>query len=408
MAVSLGNIFETYDFVLYGMLAPTFSVIFFPEYLNTSTKLILSYLLFFCAYLTRPIGGIVWGYIGDKYGRKRVLTSTVIIMLIAATSISILPAYEKIGLFAPIILIVIRVMQGIAFAGEFPTVMVSLYELSSKKNKGFLCSFTETISLMGNMLGTTVCIVLLIILDSSQFNSFGWRIPFFLSILFIFVVYYIRMNFIETLIVKVSDDRVPLLINFRENLYSILKIIFFLSTNSFLLFSFVYYSGQTVGNHSYDGLYGVIFPWLIEFVCVLLLVLLYPYFGMLSDRIGIKNLSLIGHILILVFYYPIYSLLLQSTCLWLNILGIVFTALCLSALATSYIPIIVEMANQACRISVVSLGWGLSVILFGASAPAISEILRNLLGLKEAPAFYMLALSLISIAILLKTKKSFN
>lgn len=408
LPVFCGNVFETYDFVLYGMLAPTFSIVFFPSTLDPKIALVLSFLLFFCAYLTRPIGGVLWGYIGDIYGRKIVLKATVIIMGISAIGVVCLPAYNQIGMISPIILIILRIMQGLAFAGEFPTVMVSLYELSPPHKKGFLCSFTETISLMGNLTGIIVCIILLSLLSKEQFDSFGWRIPFCLSFGFIFIVYYIRNNFTETLKTSRNKEykKFLLLSNFKINILSIFKITVFLSTNSFLLFSFLFYTNQVMDYARSSMHDNTLFPWIIQFLCVSLLVLIYPVMGYFSDKIGIKCLSKIGHFVLVLCYYPIFYCLLLNQYLFFNILGIMLLAIIMATLAVSYIPIIIEMVGVKCRISTISLGWIMSVILFGASAPVVSELLINVSTLQTSPAIYLTILSIISLIILYRTNTS--
>lgn len=407
LPVLFGNGFEAYDFVLYGMLASTFSGVFFPKTLDKNVSLTLSFLLFFCAYLTRPLGAIIWGYIGDKYGRKKVLTSTVMIMAIAAIGMIFIPTYEQIGVISPLILILLRIAQGIAFSGEFPTTMISLYEISPVQKKGFFCSLTETIGTTAILLGNSICLVLLLMLTKEEFDSFGWRIPFVFSILFIFIVYYIRKHFQETLELDISKKiKIPIFVDFKNNIKSIFKISLFISTNSFLLFSFLFYTNFVIQNLNKGSNEQYILPWIVQFLCVGFLVILYPIFGFLSDKIGIKKISNIGHMSILIFYFPVYYFLILSDYLTMNIIGIIIISMMLSMLATSYIPIMINMSNQLCRISVVSLGWGMSVIIFGASAPMISNIFIKLFEFESSPALYLMLLASISLFISFKYNKN--
>ena len=405
LPVLLGSAMEAYDFVLYGMLAATFSKIFFPQNLEAKVSLSLSFLLFFCAYLTRPLGGILWGYIGDKYGRKKVLTSTVVIMSLSAIGMILVPTYSQIGLASTMIVILLRSIQGIALSGEFSTTMVCLYELSDNKNKGLFCSLTETTVTIGHLIGVIICLILVAVLTQEEFESFGWRIPFIFSIFFIFLVYYIRRNFQETLSFKGQISNIPIALNIRKNLGEVLKIILFVSTNSFLLFSFLFYTNITVQKINVGNNH--VTPWIIQLLCVFLLVIFYPLFGFAIDKIGIRRLSNLGHILIFIFYFPIYYFFILHQNLSMNVIGIVLSAMLLSMLATSYIPIIVSMANPLCRISVVSLGWSLSVIIFGASAPFLINVFIQISSTETAPAVYIMLLCLISLFISFKYNNLF-
>ncbi|WP_440652000.1 MFS transporter [Cysteiniphilum sp. 19S12-1] len=311
LAISLGNGFEAYDFVLYGMLSQTFSVVFFPDNMDADIRVILSFILFLSAYIARPFGALLWGVIGDKFGRKVVLTYTISLMSVSAIGMILIPGYAVIGAAAPVIVIILRIIQGIAFSGEFPTVMVSLYESAPNNRRGFFCSFTEITGTFGHFIGIILCVFLIFYMDKNMFMTYGWKIPFGFSLIFIFVVYYIRTHFIETLNLSSENKvRIPIISNFRDNIWSSLKITLFVSTNSFLLFSFLFYTNRLISNYHAQPVDDYIFSWIVQLCCVGLLVTFLVIIGSIVDRIGIMKVSFIGHILILIFYYPIFYYLI--------------------------------------------------------------------------------------------------
>ena len=393
-----GNALETYDFCLYGFLAPTFASLFFPESLDQSSALIMSFGVFLIAYISRPIGILFWGHIADKHGRKPVLMGTLIVMSIPALGIACVPSYNDIGGWAIFLILFFRLLQGFAFGGEFPTAMVTVYELAPNNRKGFFTSFVDTIANVGLVISILLIIIFSSLLTDKQFLAWGWRLLFLFSLLFILVLAYIRMNLIETNDKSSDKYRFPVIKALKKSWKEVLKIVFYMSTPGILFYSFAFHSSVIVEQYSGEKLSHTNILW-IEFISIFYCSSLYPLMGYLSDIVGrIKFLtySLIG---LLVLCIPSYLLLVSHSVLQ-GLLGLLILGFFTATIIGTFVPLIVETSNPKCRVSTVGLGHGGAMLLFGASAPMISELLIKLTGLPYAPSFYIFLATLTSLIVL--------
>lgn len=179
IATGIGNAMEWFDFGLYSYLAVIISKNFFSQVDNDQLKLVFTFATFAIAFLLRPIGGIVFGIIGDKYGRKIVLTTTIILMAFSTLLIGVLPTYNQIGVWAPILLLLARVLQGFSTGGEYAGAMVYVAESSPDRKRNSLGCGLEIGTLSGYIAASILVFVLNISLTETQLNSWGWRIPFY-------------------------------------------------------------------------------------------------------------------------------------------------------------------------------------------------------------------------------------
>jgi len=193
---ALGGMFEFYDFTIYGFFSVYFSALFFPNN-NNLISIIESYAVFVLGYLARPIGGIIFSYIGDAFGRKKVLYITIVLMGISSLGIGFTPTYYQIGHLASIILICLRLLQGLALSGELPSIYVFIYE-SLSKNKALAFGIVMFGANSGLLLGTIVNKIVNYSFTYDQVLSFGWRIPFILGGVLCIFSYYIRKSLTET------------------------------------------------------------------------------------------------------------------------------------------------------------------------------------------------------------------
>ncbi len=197
LACAFGNIFEWYDFALFGAFATTISHLFFPPD-DPTVNLIKTYGIFLAGFIMRPFGAICIGWLGDRLGRKPVLIASLLLMAIPTLAIGFLPTYQQIGILAPISLILIRLFQGFAMGGEYGNSMVFLVEHAPQDRKAFYSSWTDVGCLIGVLLGNLYAWVLSTTLDEITFMKWGWRIPFISSIILCFLVYKLRKSFTET------------------------------------------------------------------------------------------------------------------------------------------------------------------------------------------------------------------
>jgi MFS family permease len=185
---SLGGILEFYDFIIYALLASFISKLFFPSG-SAITSLLIAFSAYAVGYLARPLGGVIFGHFGDKYGRKKTFTISILIMALSTFIIGILPTYSHIGFIAPILLVLCRVAQGISVGGEIPGAVTYVGEIVPEK-KGLVTGVIFCFLIAGVALGFIVESVMLEIFDKQQMLSYGWRIPFILGGLFGIIAYY--------------------------------------------------------------------------------------------------------------------------------------------------------------------------------------------------------------------------
>lgn len=197
LACTIGNTLEWFDYTLYGAFTTTLSELFFP-FKDQSTSRIWVYLVFALGFFSRPIGGLLLGHIGDKFGRKKTLIVSILTMAIPTFLIGVLPTYDQIGILAPTMLAIIRFFQGVAIGGEFTGSMAYLAEQAPAKKRGLYGSWSDFGSPLGVLLGFLSVTTLLATLTDDQFKVFGWRIPFLLSLLFAIFGTYLRFGIDET------------------------------------------------------------------------------------------------------------------------------------------------------------------------------------------------------------------
>ncbi|PTK91422.1 MFS transporter, partial [Staphylococcus gallinarum] len=243
-ATGIGNAMEWFDFALYSYLAVIISKNFFSQVENDEIKLIFTFATFAIAFLLRPVGGIVFGKIGDKYGRKVVLTSTIILMAISTFIIGILPTYDQIGIWAPIILLIARIMQGFSVGGEYAGAMVYIAESSPDNKRIRLGSGLELGTLSGYIFASVLITIMFWLIPSESMQSWGWRIPFFVSIPIGLFGLYLRSHLEESPIFENDlanhqEDEPGFLQIIKENkrdiLLCVVFVAFFNITNYMLL-----------------------------------------------------------------------------------------------------------------------------------------------------------------------------
>lgn len=194
---SIGNVLEWYEYTLYAYFASVISALFFPLD-NHFVSMIMTFATFAVGLAARPVGGIIFGYIGDRYSRKQMLTVTMFLMSIPTMCIGLLPTYESIGIFAPIMLVFLRIIQGIALGGEFGGSGVYLFESVPENKRGFYGTLALTGVGTGLVLSSSTILLIEHFATLEQIYAFAWRIPFFISVAGSFVAFYMRLNLLES------------------------------------------------------------------------------------------------------------------------------------------------------------------------------------------------------------------
>ncbi len=310
-ASSLGTVFEWYDFYLYGSLAAIIAKHFFAG-VNETTAFIFALLAFAAGFAVRPFGAIVFGRLGDMIGRKHTFLITIIIMGVSTAVVGILPSYASIGVAAPIILITLRLLQGLALGGEYGGAATYVAEHAPPGRRGFFTSWIQTTATLGLFLSLLVILACRTALGTEAFEAWGWRIPFLLSILLLIVSVYIRMQLQESPVFKRMKEegkasKAPLTESFAR--WDNLKVVIMSLLGGTAGQAVVWYTGQ------FYALFFLLQTLKIDPQTANLLIAgslligtpFFIFFGSLSDRIGRKKIIMAGCILAALTYFPIFK-----------------------------------------------------------------------------------------------------
>ena len=310
-ASSLGTVFEWYDFYLYGSLAAIIAKHFFAG-VNETTAFIFALLAFAAGFAVRPFGAIVFGRLGDMIGRKHTFLITIIIMGVSTAVVGLLPSYAAIGVAAPIILITLRLLQGLALGGEYGGAATYVAEHAPPGRRGFFTSWIQTTATLGLFLSLLVILACRTILGTEAFEAWGWRIPFLLSILLLIVSVYIRMQLNESPVfnrmkAEGKASKAPLTESFAR--WDNLKVVIMSLLGGTAGQAVVWYTGQ------FYALFFLLQMLKIDPQTANLLIAgslligtpFFIFFGSLSDRIGRKKIIMAGCILAALTYFPIFK-----------------------------------------------------------------------------------------------------
>ena len=312
-ASAAGTIIEWYDFYLYGVLAAFFSTQFFPKD-NPTAALLASLATFGAGFAVRPFGAAVFGRIGDIIGRKFTFLVTILVMGVSTALVGILPTFAQIGIFAPILLVALRLAQGLALGGEYGGAAIYVAEHSTDEDRGKNTSWIQTTATLGLLLALVVIFITRTSMSADDFAAYGWRIPFLLSAILVVLALYIRLRLQETpLFARLKEQGKSSTSPWREsfgdakNRKLILLALFGATAGQ----AVVWYQGQFQALFFLSGNLGVRFQdaYLIVGTAIVLATPFFFVFGRLSDRIGRKPVILAGCLIAAVTYVPIYNLM---------------------------------------------------------------------------------------------------
>jgi MFS family permease len=310
-ASSVGTLFEWYDFYLYGSLATFFGGLFFPKGHETAAFL-ASLATFGAGFAVRPFGAIVFGRIGDRVGRKYTFLITIVIMGTATTLIGVLPTYETIGIFAPIILVTLRLAQGLALGGEYGGAATYVAEHAPHGKRGFFTSWIQTTATIGFFLSLAVILSTRLGLGEKDFRAYGWRIPFLVSFVLLAVSVYVRLKLKESPLFiqlksrgKLSKSPIKESFGNRANLKYVLLALFGATAGQ----GVVWYCGQFYALFFLQNTLKIDFITSYTLIAVALAIStpLFLASGFLSDQIGRKKVMMTGCFLAALTYYPIFK-----------------------------------------------------------------------------------------------------
>ncbi len=392
----IGNGLEWYDYALYGTFTALISKHFFPAG-DDAVALVATFGIFAAGFLMRPLGAMFFGYFGDRYGRKNALALSILLMAFPTACIGLLPTYQEIGIWAPILLTVIRLVQGIAVGGEFGGSIVYLVEHATAKNKNRMGSLSMLSMLVGLLCGALIAAGLAHAMPQADFDNWGWRIPFILGFFIGVIGLYIRVRLDESPVFMEAKaaghtSEAPVQEALRQNQKEIL-----LGIGCYLAVTIPFYI-QTVFMPSFMVKYlkfSTSDSLLIFALSLVVMMIVAPISAWLSDKKDREIVLKVVLILYFAFAIPYIYLLELKTFAF-----VLVSQLCFSALLGAYIApiptLVVEIFPTKTRYTGMSLACNLAAAIFGGTAPILVTKMITLSGSNAPIAYYIMLAAFVS------------
>jgi MHS family alpha-ketoglutarate permease-like MFS transporter len=373
---SLGNLVEWYDWYVYTAFSLYFSAAFFPSD-NQTVQLLNTAGIFAIGFLMRPIGGWIMGAYADKKGRKSALTLSVLLMSIGSLLIAVAPGYKQIGVAAPLLLVLARIIQGLSVGGEYGTSATYLSEMATKKHRGFYSSFQYVTLIMGQLLALGVLVLLQhLFLTDKQLHQWGWRIPFAIGAVLAITVMYLRRSLQES--VNVHDQKIRsnrgTIKALAEHPKAVLVVIGLTVGGTVAFYTFTTYMQKFLVNTS--G-FSKNTATLISALTLGVFMLLQPVFGLLSDKIGRKPLLIGFGILGTLTTVPIMTVLGETKDVWVAFALIMCALIIVSGYTSINAVVKAELFPANVRALGVGFPYAIAVSLFGGTAEYIALDFKN-------------------------------
>jgi len=401
-AASIGNLLEWYDFGVYAYLATMIASKFFPS-TDPTASLLAAFAAYGVGFLARPLGGIVIGRLGDTRGRKAALVLTIFMMALGTIGIGLLPSYESIGIWAPILLVALRIIQGIAAGGEWGTSTAFIIEWSPANRRGFFGSFQQVSTAGGSLLGSATAAVLTTVLTSEQMLAWGWRLPFVLGLVLLIVGVYIRRNVEETPSFEATREAAA-----NEPVASGVGL-GALAFGFTIFWTIAYYAllaWMPTFTQKYAGLSPSQALW-SNTVGLIAMVIAIPLWGALSDRIGRKPLLLASTISIGVLAWPLFYLMSTTGGLAVVMPVQILFGVLLALYSGPGPAAISEIFPTHLRSTWMSAGYTLAVAVFGGFAPFMASWLIGATGSPLSPTYlYLIPAAIISALVVARLQET--
>lgn len=397
IAGAIGVLVHWFDWAVYAYLATTLSAVFFPSD-NETASLLSVFAVFAVAFFVRPLGSVIFGHIGDTIGRKKTLSLVIITMAAGTLMIGLIPSHQTIGIWAPILLVTARVIQGIAAGGEFGSAASFLAEYSPRKKRGFGTSWIEFGSVMGFLLASLVVAGMHFTLSQESIDSWGWRIPFLLTVPLAAIGFWIRLKIEDTPEFQALQERdsvpeAPLKEVFANNskqFFQTIGIETFMNCTFYVVMVYLITYQETVAG--IDA--GVAST--LSAVASIVAAAIIPLAGIWSDRIGRKPVLYTAAILLLLLSFPMFMLMKQGT----SIAGFIATFALSAALALvlgCHSVTVAELFPTRTRQSGLSMAYSIAGAFFAGTLPYVNTWLIEMTNYDMVPALTLMAVSIIGI-----------
>lgn len=409
VAALVGTTVEWYDFMLFGTAAAlVFNKLFFPAFSPLAGTL-ASFATFWTGFLARPLGGILFGHFGDRIGRKSMLVLTLVLMGGATCCMGILPTYQQVGIWAPVLLVVLRLVQGVGLGGEWGGAALMTVEHSEPSRRGFFGSFTQVGGSVGQVLATGA-IALVAVLPGQQLLAWGWRIPFVLSAVLVVVGLIVRLRIVESPVFvdfKQQEARTrkpPVIEVLRRSPGQVVRSACAAFANNAVIYVVTVftlsYGATQLGLDKSVLLSAVVIASVIDAFAI-------PSWGALSDRVGRRPVILVAAVVMMLFAFPFFWLLETGTA---PLIWLAFTVAIAGIRAALYAPqpaYFSELFSTGVRYSGASLGTNLATVAMGGTAPFIATALLGVSGGSPWPvALYLIAVAVVTFVAVLTSPET--
>ena len=401
---SIGQFVEFYDFTLYGLSAVILSEYFFPDG-DRITGLLVIFATFGVAFVMRPLGGLFFGALGDKVGRRQTLTITIFLVGACTALIGILPGFDSIGWFAPILLILARLGQGFSAGGESVGGPSFVYEHAPVAKRGLWINITLAATALPSVFAGGLILLLSTMMSDASFDSWGWRVPFLLALPLSAVGLWIRTKTDESeLFKKTAAERPkefsPIRESFRENWVGMLQVFFVLGVTAlgfYMLSAYFVTYIQTTGDLSREQ------SLLTNAIAMASYTIFLPIAGHLGDRFGRRPMLIAGTILLAVTSVPAFGLVTSGN-MGLAFLGQTIFVLALCCYGGGCYTFFCERFSTKTRFTSAAISYNISYAALGGTAPFVGTWLVDITGVNTAPGYYMAAAAAVCLVLIFVTR----
>ncbi|MEJ7745137.1 MAG: MFS transporter [Nocardioidaceae bacterium] len=405
-ACFVGNFVEWFDYAVYGYLAATISTVFFPAS-DPTTGLLLTFAVFAVSFFIRPLGGFFWGHIGDKIGRRTALSYSILIMSIATFAIAFLPSYAAVGLLSPVLLLLVRIVQGFSASGEYAGASSFLVEYAPRGRRGVYAAVVPASTAAGLLFGSLLAALLTGVLSDADMHTWGWRLPFLLAAPMGLIGRYIRMRLEDTPAFRALEQdetvaRTPILEIFRTHRHKLVLALGAALLNAvafYVLLSYMpTYLSEELGFGDSESFLAttISLATYIGFIFVT---------GIASDRYGRKTMLILASTLFIVATVPAFMLLDGASLLTVVLIQIVLGAML--TLNDGTLPsFLAEMFPTRVRYTGFAVSFNLANAIFGGTAPFVATLLISRTGSNVAPAWYLVAAAAVSLVAVMASRET--
>lgn len=393
---TIGNIIEWYDFGLFSIFSALFGRLFFPTH-DPHVALIATFGIFAVGFICRPVGALIFGYLGDKYGRVKTLKFSILMIAVPTFGIGFIPTYHQVGIIAPLLLTATRILQGISIGGEYSGNLIYLAESAPKHNRATITSLASSSSNIGILLAAVVGMITTSLMSEVVLEAWGWRLPYLISGWFCILIYIYRLNMEETKVFTSLKNKNllnenPILIVFKTNFKELLRTLGLVCMgSSFYFFTFVFIpifikQQYQLATNQISTLMSIL---------IFLMIFFIPIAGRICDIIGRKKMLVFNFFLISLTVIPGFYFLHLSSYNYIFFTMLIFTIASSLEQGTTAVAVIENFPPPA-RYTGVSLGYNIGNGFIGGTVALVCSWLLTISTIKLLPAFYIAGCALVT------------